>query len=168
ENRANLLRMMNVKYIISAFSLDEQILKKVFETKITRFNIPIYIYENKNVLPRFYFAKSVKPIEHDEIKALEKMLAPGIDFKNFAFIECDNDCGQNSGGKIIDYDYKDGYLWLNIESQTGGWFIFSESFDRNWQAKINGSAVSIYRTNYVYQSVKVPAGKNVLEFKYQP
>ena len=168
ESRANLLRMMNVKYVISAFLLDENIFKKVFETKTTRFNIPIYIYENKNILPRFYLAKSVGPIGSDEIKVLEKMLSPGIDFNNFAFIECGNYCGQNSGGKIIDYDYKDGSLRLNAESQTGGWLVFSESFDRNWQAKINNSVIPIYRANYVYQAIKVSAGKNVVEFKYQP
>lgn len=168
KNRANLLSMINVKYIISAFSLDEKVFKSVFETKTTRFNIPVYVYENKNVLPRFYFARAVKSIESDEIKALEKMLTPGIDFKNFTFIECGNDCRQNSGGKIIDYDYKDGYLRLNTESQTGGWLVFSESFDRNWQAKISNFVIPIYRANYVYQAIKVPAGKNIVEFKYQP
>lgn len=169
ESHANLLRMMNVKYVISAFPLDDEIFKKVFETKTTRFDIPIYIYENKNVLPRFYFAESIRPIESDEIKALEKMLAPGINFKNFAFIECGSDCGDGaSSGKIINYDYKDGYLQLNAESQTGGWLVFSESYDRSWNVKVNGETVEIYRTNYVYQAIKVPAGKNILEFIYQP
>lgn len=168
ENRANLLRMMNVKYIISAYPLSESIFKKVFETKATRFNVPIYAYENKNVLPRFYFARAVKSIEPDEIKSLEKMLAPGIDFNDFAFIECGNDCGKNSGGKIIDYEYKNGYLRLNAESPTGDWLVFSESYDRGWQAKVNDSTVPIYRANYIYQAVRVPVGKSMIEFMYKP
>ena len=167
ESRANLLRMMNVKYIISAFPLSEKIFKKVFEIKTTRFNIPVYVYENRNVFPRFYFAKSVKSIEPDEIKALEKMLVPYLNFNDFSFIECGNDCGQNSGGKIIDYGYKDGYLRLNVESRTGGWLVFNESFDRNWQAKINDLVVPIYRANYIYQAVQVPADKSVIEFRYK-
>ncbi|MDP3004052.1 MAG: YfhO family protein, partial [Candidatus Azambacteria bacterium] len=115
----------------------------------------------------FYFAKSVKPVESDEEKALNKILASGVDFKNSSFIECGNDCGQNSGGKILDYDYKDGYLRLNTESQKGGWIIFSESYDQGWQAKINNKIAPIYRANYIYQAVKAPAGDNVIEFIYK-
>ncbi|GEM_PF-2834963 len=190
ENRANLLRMMNVKYIISAYPLNEKVFKKVFETSATRFHVPIYIYENKNVLLRFYFAKSVKSIEADELKALNQILAPDINFYDLAFIECGNECSDNSNGKIIDpvrsqtpkapadaqahqtsngidYEYKNGYLRLNTESGAGGWFIFSESYDRGWQAKINGVAVPIYRANYIYQAVKIPAGKNEIRFVYK-
>ena len=166
ESRTNLLRMMNVKYIISAYPLSN-IFKKVFEIKATRFNIPVYIYENADFMPRFYFTKSIKQIESDEIKALDKILAPDINFNDLSFIECGNNCGGVSSGKIIDYDYKDGYLRLNVESQTGGWLIFSESYDRGWQAKINGILTPIYRANYIYQAVKVPVGKNMIEFKYK-
>lgn len=168
ESRANLLRMMNVKYIISAFSLNEKFLKKVFETKATRFGVPIYIYENGNILPRFYFAKSAKSIESDELRALDQILKPDINFSAEAFIECGNNCGSISGGKIINYEYKNGYLQLNTDSQIGGWLIFSESFDKGWQAKINDSAFPIYRANYIYQAVQVPKGKNIVEFVYNP
>ena len=167
ESRANLLRMMNVKYIISAFPLDERIFKKIFDTKATRFDVPVYIYENKNILPRFYFAKSVRLIESDELKSLDQILSSDINFKDLTFIECGNDCGDNSGGKIIDYEYKNGYLQLNTKSLSTGWLIFSESFDRGWQAKINGETTSIYHANYIYQAIKVPAGKSVIEFQYK-
>jgi len=172
ESRANLLSMMNVKYIISAYSLDKRVFKRVFKTNATRFNIPVYIYENPNVLPRFYFAKKVNFVKPDEEKTLQDILKPGIDFSAEVFIECGSpeDCGQNKniGGKIISFEYKDGYLRLNAESSTGGWFIFSESYDRNWQAKINNSVVPIYRANYIYQAVKVSVGRNIIEFIYRP
>jgi len=167
ENRANLLRMMNVKYIISAYSLDEKVFKKVFETKITRFDVPIYIYENKNILPRFYFAKSTKSIESDELKALNQILAPDIDFKAVSLIECGGNCGYASGGEILDFEYKNGYLRLNTENQIDNWLVFSESYNSGWLVRINDEAAPIYRANYVYQAVKVPAGKNIIEFKYK-
>lgn len=168
ESRINMLSMMNVKYIISAYPLNEKVFKRVFETKPTRFNISVYVYENTNILPRFYFAKSVKLIESDEVKALGKILNPDINFGDFAFIECSDNCGHISSGKILDYDYKDGYLRLNAESSTGGWLIFSESYDRDWQAKINNFVVPIYRANYVYQAIQVPLGKNSIELIYKP
>ncbi len=119
-------------------------------------------------MPRFYFTKTVKSIDSDELKALEQILSPDINFENVAFIECGDSCGEGVFlGKILDYEYKNGYLRLNMENQTGGWFVFSESYDRGWQAKINDSAVPIYRANYIYQAVKVPTGKSMVEFKYK-
>ncbi len=169
ESRANLLRMMNVKYIISAYPLNEKIFKKVFETKATRFGLPVYIYENTNILPRFYFVKSIKSIESDELVTLDQILKSDINFSAETFIECGNNCGDSvSLGEITDSEYKNGYLRLNMEIQAGGWLVFSESYDRNWRAKINDSAVPIYRANYIYQAIKVPAGKNVVEFTYIP
>lgn len=167
ESRANLLRMMNVRYIISSFPLDKKVFKKVFETKTTRFSVPVYIYENNNILPRFYFTKSVKSIESDELIALDQILSPDINFKDLSFIECGNNCSNSvSSGKIINYEYKNEYLRLNTESQTGGWLVFSASYDSGWNAKINGEVAPIYRANYIYQAIKVPVGKNEVEFKY--
>ena len=168
ESRANILAMMNVKYIISAFPLNESVFKKVFETRVGRFGVPVYIYENKEILPRFYFAKSVKRAESDEKTALEQLLEPNIDFKAAALIECGDNCGGASSGKILDYEYKNGYLRLNTESQTGGWIVFSESFSPHWSAKVNNESAPIYRANYVYQAIRVPAGDNMVEFTHKP
>ncbi len=173
ESQKNLISMMNVKYIISAYPLNDNIFKKVFETKTTRFRVPIYIYENPDVIPRFYFTERATFINSgDEEKALQNILKPDINFSAEAFIECGDseDCGQNKniGGKIVSYKYENGYLRLDTESRTGGWLIFSESFDNNWQVKINDSAVPIYRANYVYQAIKVPVGKNKIRFIYEP
>lgn len=171
ESRKNLLSMMNVKYIISAYPLDEKIFKKVFENQITRFKIPVYIYENRNILPRFYVANSVEFAAADEIESLKKILIPSFDFRAITLIECEklHDCSQSAGrGKITDSKYKDGYLKLKTEFNTPGWIIFSESFSPFWQATINNEPVSIYRANYVYQAVKAPAGNNLVEFEYKP
>jgi len=118
-------------------------------------------------LPRFYFAKSTKSIESDELKALNQILAPDIDFKAVSLIECGGNCGYASGGEILDFEYKNGYLRLNTENQIDNWLVFSESYNSGWLVRINDEAAPIYRANYVYQAVKVPAGKNIIEFKYK-
>ncbi|MDO8574896.1 MAG: hypothetical protein Q7R61_01320 [bacterium] len=168
EARSNILAMMNVRYVISAYPLDEKIFKKVFTGRATRFNIPIFVYENKNVLPRFYFVKSVKQIESDEKMALEQLLEPNVNFRTTAFIECGDDCGLVFSGKIINYEYKNGYLRINTEGQSAGWIIFSESFSPFWSVVVNKEPATIYRANYVYQAVKVPAGNSLIEFEYKP
>jgi len=82
--------MMNVKYIIFSFELPLP-LKKVFETTATKYNIPVYIYENPEVLPRVYFAKNiVYTAETNEDKLFEQLLTI-FDFKENTLIECGDD-----------------------------------------------------------------------------
>ncbi len=171
EARANILAMMNVKYIISAYPLDEKIFKKVFMSRVTRFNIPIFVYENRNILPRFYVVNRAEFVAADEIGSLENILVPGFNFKAATLIECEKpqDCGQATGrGEITDSEYNNGYLKLKTKFNSPGWIVFSESFSPYWSAKINNEPVSIYRANYVYQAVKVLAGSNLIEFEYKP
>ena len=171
ETKANILAMMNVKYVISAYPISEKIFKKVFENEVTRFKIPVYIYENRNILPRFYVLNKAEFIASDEIESLKKNLTPGFDFKATTLIECEKlqDCGQTAGrGKITDSEYKNGYLKLKTEFDSSGWIVFSESFSPFWQAKINNEPVLIYRANYIYQAVKAPVGNSLIEFEYKP
>ena len=55
----DVLSMMSGKYIISGVKLISPELRFLGEQAVSRFNIPIYVYENSKVLPRFYFAKEI-------------------------------------------------------------------------------------------------------------
>lgn len=171
EARANILAMMNVRYIISAYPLDEKVFKKVFTSRATRFNIPVSVYENRNILPRFYFVNKAVIIPPDESEALKRILDHNFDFNVNTLIECEKsqNCDQNTGkGKIISSEYDNGHLKVKIKAENPSWFIFSESSSPYWSAKVNNESVKIYRVNYLYQAIKVPAGSNLIEFEYKP
>lgn len=130
-SRLNLLSRQNVKYIISAYQLEGKRLNLVGEVKVTKFKIPIYIYENLDVLPRIHFA------------------------------------GENGVSEIFVREYKGGKIVLEIKTDSLQWLIFRESNLPNWQASIDGEPVQIYTTDYIYQTIKVPAGEHKVEFEYR-
>lgn len=54
-----------------------------------------------------------------------------------------------------------------VQIPEGGHFeVYAESFDAGWHAFIDGKETKIYRTNYIFQGVVVPAGNHRVEFKY--
>ncbi|MDO8555277.1 MAG: hypothetical protein Q7R75_01800, partial [bacterium] len=149
----NILSMLNVKYLLSSFELPKP-LTKVFETKVTKYNIPVYIYENSDVLPRVYFAKTpVYTQETNEDKLFEELLK--IDnFKEKTLIECsepicranmetqtnNNDLSAEALAKadlITIEELKNGYLKLKTKTNTPRWLIYSESNLPTWEARIN-------------------------------
>jgi hypothetical protein len=61
------------------------------------------------------------------------------------------------------------YMKYESNSTLPGVVVFSEIFyPKGWHAFIDGAEVPLLRANYVLRALEVPAGKHVIEFRFQP
>ncbi|MBI2446576.1 MAG: YfhO family protein [Parcubacteria group bacterium] len=158
--------MLNIKYIFSSFKLNN--LKLVYETTATEKNIPVYIYENTQVMPRIYFAKSVKFVNPEN--AFDELLKVK-DFHNLTLIECQKDCPKS---KLLISDINIELLLISdinnsivkIKTSEEGWLVYSDANLPTWEAYIDGQKTDIYTANYLFKSVFVPEGEHEVVFKY--
>jgi len=75
----------------------------------------------------------------------------------------------NSGTSISLSEYKPNYLKYTSDSQKEGIAIFSEIYyDKGWNAYVDGELKPHFRANYVLRGMQIPAGKHVVEFKFEP
>ncbi len=162
-----LLSMMNVKYIYSLLSLTDPRLERIPLPQPDGVPGPLYLYENKTVLPRLYFADHVEFFDGSDVDLLLK-IEKKSSYKNFAYIEC-HVCAPSTPSlrKIMVESYKSGSVHVRVDAGKGGWLIFGESYMPGWRVQIDGKDGSLLRANYLFQGVYVPGGEHDVTFFYQ-
>ena len=64
--------------------------------------------------------------------------------------------------------YEPNYLKYEVSSDKGGTVIFSEIYYPGWKSTIDGQEVPHGRADYILRAMNVPAGKHVVEFRFDP
>lgn len=166
--RLPLLSMMNVKYVYSLYPLvaPSFSLATTISVQSGENSIPVYLYENKKVLPRIYIA------HHPEffVGTTNEVLLRVLEIRDFSkkpLVECADCTEDTSSGSISIKNYKPGDVNLDVNSSTGAWVVFGESNVPGWIATIDGKETRIYSANYLFQAVHVPLGQHQVSFVYR-
>jgi hypothetical protein len=64
--------------------------------------------------------------------------------------------------------YEPNYLKYEVSSEKGGTVVFSEIYYPGWISTIDGEEMPHGRANYILRAMNVPAGKHVVEFRFDP
>ena len=65
--------------------------------------------------------------------------------------------------------YKPNYLKYNSDNENEGLAVFSEIYYKDgWNAYIDGVKSDYFRVNYLLRGMSIPAGKHIVEFKFEP
>ncbi len=139
----------------------------------------VYGPEAANVIPNpnangaAWFVKEVVPVNSptEELKKTET-----IDTKQTAVIDQSKFATSLFEGISLDsantiqlVEFKPSYLKYETESTTDGLAVFSEIYyPKGWHALIDGKETTLLRANYVLRALKIPQGKHVVEFKFEP
>jgi hypothetical protein len=46
--------------------------------------------------------------------------------------------------------------------------ISNDNYDRFWTATVDDTPVTVYRANYTYKAIRLPAGNHIVEWRYNP
>lgn len=154
---SNLVDLMGVKYVLSLSDMNVAGYEKVFEEGHTK------IYENDEVLPRTFFVKELK-FAQNKNDVIKMMFDPDFIPKDQAVVE-EKVNEDFSKGKANVAKYSNEEIIIETENKGIGFLVLTDTFYPSWRARINGRAVKIYKTDFNFRGVIVPAGKNEVVFK---
>ncbi|MEP7189010.1 MAG: YfhO family protein, partial [Roseiflexaceae bacterium] len=165
-----ILSALNVKYVLVPSNVSLPIdssFRQVYA------NAQVRVYENPQAYPRAYFADTLRG-ETDPQALLRAVTADGFDGRRLALVESDQPpVLQPSGGatnadKVAIARFSANQIALTTNAAQPRFLVLSEMYFPGWHATIDGVETPIYRTNYLFRGIAVPAGQHTVMFVYRP
>ncbi len=157
-------QLMDVKYIISNRPDSSQILSLVY-------NGPQYkVYLNRAFVPRAFFVNRYEVTSG--LDMLQKMRSLSFDVRDVAYMTEDphlniEPAKEGAKAEYVSYGLQD--LELNVTATGNNFLFLSESYyPHGWKAFLDGKEIPIYRLDYLFRGVVIPAGTHTLSMKYEP
>ncbi len=88
-----------------------------------------------------------------------------------AVVETEGETGQfgaMKNGKISVLEESPGSVRLSVESENGGWLVMRDIWYPGWIGRVNGERTDIFRADYLFRAIPVPAGAHFVSFNYRP
>ncbi len=169
--RLPILSRFNVRYVVSAFPLENPQLRAVSRMRATRHEIELILYENSEFWPRYYLAGRVRTVppanEQIEWEQFLRHVAADPDVDLIACEQCSAvEAGKREAVPVISSDGSS-YTFA-VDTDALRWFVFGQNMLPGWRATVDGKTVPIYRVNYLNQAVAVPAGRHEIAFAFYP
>jgi hypothetical protein len=161
----HIMDLTGVRYLLSAQALpDRPDLKLVYDREIK-------IYERARPLPRAYLAGSYEVIP--SAAALRAALdQPDVVNGQKVLLEEQPSialpASQVVTGTARIQSYTPNALTVVVENPQAGMLVLSDAAYPGWHALIDGQESKLYRANFAFRAVAVPAGSHVISFVYQP
>lgn len=157
KNNVAVFNMLNTKYFIISSPETKQPIPQI----------------NPDACGAAWFVKEVKLVANadSEMTALSNFdpLRTAVVDKRFADYLKGFSPHPDSLASIKLVQYEPNYLKYKSNSTTEQFAVLSEIYyEKGWNAYVDGKPVPHIRVNYVLRGMRVPAGKHLIEFRFEP
>jgi hypothetical protein len=156
--------LMNVKYILTNTPDSSAQVGLVYNGRDMK------IYANRFSLPRAFFVNRYEVA--DGLTILNKIKAMSFDPRDVLYLTEDPKISVEplhpaARAEFVHY----GIQSMELKTTTAGknlLFVSETYYPVGWKAFLDGKEIPIYRANYLFRAVVVPAGIHKLEMKFEP
>jgi len=167
QTHSQFFDMLNVRYIVTHAA-----------TPLAGYDLiataeGLSIYENKNALPRAFFASRVVEVSNhaDAIESLRASAnAVVIESANAGAQGIDNasQARQTSPSQATIIEDMRNRVVIETQNEDSGMLVLSDNYYPGWSASVDGAPAEIFRANCTMRAVNVPAGRHMVSFVFMP
>jgi len=172
---SRLFDMLNVRYIVVSRTIPETRadVRAIAEGRTVAYqDARATVYENPDTFERGWIVHQVRP--NNDGECLPLFAANRLDGRQTACVDgavpgvAPVTPGQASRESVTVTAHQDDALRAIAMLEAPGLVVFSEVYARGWNAYLDGARVDVVRTNHALRGVSVPAGKHVIELRFEP
>lgn len=132
----------------------------------------VSVLENKESTPRAFVVYDWEVLADKEL-ILSKLIDDKTEYENKVYLEGENiklpdGHGEGSNGSVTFTKYEEQESVMNVGTDRDGLLFISDAYYPGWHAYIDGKLTLIYRADFNFRGVFVPAGNHIVRFIYDP
>jgi hypothetical protein len=133
--------------------------------------LPAYsVYENREAFPRAFVVSQAKPLP-ERARVLDTLKM--ADLRQVVFLEDyqpepaeTQSSGEFRPGTIVAHEPN--HVTVDVDCAAPGYLVLTDPWYPGWSCSVDGRSAPIYRADYVFRAVAVPAGKHQVCFGFEP
>jgi Bacterial membrane protein YfhO len=165
EQRGRLLRVLNVKYVVSFHPLEVKGLRLVreFPEHYSR------LYEVRDTMPRTYVVSQATH-DRDAMNTLRRISGESFDPMREVILDAPINLKSKTdfSGEAAIKLYQNNRVEIAVRLSEPGILVLTDVFYPGWKVFVGGKEQKVLRANYFFRGVELPAGNQMVEFIYEP
>jgi hypothetical protein len=160
----NMVNLLNVKYLVAPGRLPEEMFQLVNVDELKR----ILTYRNPGVLPRVFFVDTILVIG-GKSELFRTMNSRSFNPAKEAILE-ENPVVRpqhSDSTSIIPLKIQSQEMSYTVYTKSPSLLVFSEVYYPDWNAYVDANRVPVYKTDFLFRSLVVPAGEHTILMKYE-
>jgi hypothetical protein len=131
---------------------------------------PYTVYENEHALPRAFVVPRARPLppRSEVLRALKS-----TDFRATVLLEGYEDeatpVTPSAAFRPADVrSYLPNRVEVHADTEAPGFLVLTDVWYPGWTCTVDGEPATVYRANYVFRAVALPAGVHEVVFRFEP
>ena len=161
-------RLMNIRYVLfrpGERPLDHHGLRHLYSEEMRVFQ---YVEQQ----PRAYLVQDYEEFESPRA-VMRRLVSPDFDPSKTVLLEQPPGLlpkleADESAGDVQVLTYHPEHVRLQVESGSEGILVLCDPYFPGWKATVNDEEAEILRANFLFRAVRVPSGRSIVDFRYQP
>lgn len=126
------------------------------------------VYEYTSAFPRAFLASSYE-VRRDPQEIIDTLFRNDFDRRNTLVLEKEPSIKSQPGEGAATIDlYTPNKVRIRTISAVPKLLFLSDVYDDGWEATIDGIKTEVYRADYDFRAIAVPAGIHTVEYRYHP
>jgi len=162
-----LLDMLNVQYLV--FAPGSENVARYAPLELVQRDDEGTIYRNPTALPRAWLVHRVEVLP-DDLAQLERLASAGFDPAQVALLaEAPPPLAPAAAAEPTPVvRYGPNQVVIEAHPATDALLVLADAYADDWEVRVDGQPARLYRTNYAFRGVWLPAGRHTIEMSYQP